>query len=63
LRSHSRGIELDQARSQDVVEAVFTNQHEQRRADTYQGVGAQPGTLLANFALHANEHREQKGHC
>ena len=61
LRGHPGRVEDDQPGLQHVGEPVLADQHEQRRADPDQGVGAQPGVLLPDLPLQADRRGQDQG--
>jgi hypothetical protein len=60
LRGYSLRIENDTAIGEDIGEAIFRNEDDQRGGEAHQGVGPQPCALLSNFALKADERRQNQ---
>ena len=63
LRRNTRGIEHDPAGLENIGEAVFGDQHYERRRKANQGIGAQTGALLTNFALKTNGSAKNEREC
>src|SRR5271170_3526753 len=63
LRRDARRIEDNPARIEDVGEAVFRYEHDQRRREPDKRIGAQAGALLTDFALQADRSGQYEGEC
>jgi hypothetical protein len=57
---HPRRIENDPVIGQEVGEAIFRNQYDQRGGEADQSVSPEPGALPPDFALKADQRRGEQ---
>ena len=61
LGGDAGGVEDDAVVDEDVVEAVLRDEQEESGCGAYDGIGAEAGALVADFALEADGGAEEKG--